>query len=358
MGLLPEKQPLIEIQNLHVSFPLESGTVNAVHDVSFSIPRSHTVGLVGESGCGKSMTGLSLLQLVPPPGCIQAGRILYYGLDPVPVPVSDDVPLSVSPSPRPPVPVDIASLSQRGEAIRAIRGGQIAMIFQEPMSSLNPVYTIGEQIAESVRVPGDIGAKEARNRAIEMLQKVGIPDPKQRANEYPHQLSGGMRQRAMIAIALARGPRLLIADEPTTALDVTVQAQILDLMRSLQQEMGMAILLISHDLGVIADLADEVVVMYAGKVVEQGSAEAVFYDPQHPYTRGLLRAAPVLGQPSQERLYSIPGSVPNPLAMPRGCAFRPRCPERFAKCVEPPTLIEVSPDHTARCWAREAAHNG
>ncbi len=226
------------------------------------------------------------------------------------------------------------------------------------MSSLNPVYTIGEQIAESVRVPGDVSAAEARNRAVEMLQKVGIPDPTQRANEYPHQLSGGMRQRAMIAIALARGPRLLIADEPTTALDVTVQAQILDLMRSLQEEMGMAILLISHDLGVIADLADEVVVMYAGKVVEQGSAEAVFYSPQHPYTRGLLRAAPVLGQPSQEQLYSIPGSVPNPLAMPRGCAFRPRCPERFAKCVEPPALIEVTAGHSARCWAREAMHVG
>jgi oligopeptide/dipeptide ABC transporter ATP-binding protein len=190
-----------------------------------------------------------------------------------------------------------------------------------------------------------------------MLRKVGIPDPQQRASEYPHQLSGGMRQRAMIAIALARNPLLLIADEPTTALDVTVQAQILDLLRGLQQEMGMAILLISHDLGVIADLADEVVVMYAGKVVEQGSAEDVFYNPQHPYTRGLLRAAPVLGQPS-ERLYSIPGSVPNPLAMHRGCAFRPRCPERFSKCIEPPVLIEVSAAHNARCWAREAETRG
>ena len=187
-----------------------------------------------------------------------------------------------------------------------------------------------------------------------MLQKVGIPDPLQRVDEFPHQLSGGMRQRAMIAMALVCSPRLLIADEPTTALDVTVQAQILDLMRGLQSEMGMAILIISHDLGVIADLAEEVVVMYAGKVVERGTAEQVFYDPQHPYTRGLLRAAPVLGQPSQERLYSIPGAVPNPLAMPRGCAFRPRCPERISRCVEPPSLEETSPGHLARCWAREA----
>lgn len=381
MGLLSEKQPLIEIQNLHVSFPLESGVVNAVHDVSFSIPRSHTVGLVGESGCGKSMTGLSLLQLVPPPGRIQNGRILFYDYDAnetnrstadqptasprLPVPPSLRLSLARREADQgrraPPTvadPVDIAAMAPRGDAIRSIRGGQIAMIFQEPMSSLNPVYTIGQQISESVRVQGGVSAKDARNHAVEMLVKVGIPDPQQRANEYPHQLSGGMRQRAMIAIALARGPLLLIADEPTTALDVTVQAQILDLMRSLQQEMGMAILLISHDLGVIADLADEVVVMYAGKVVEQGSAEAVFYNPQHPYTRGLLRAAPVLGQPSQERLYSIPGSVPNPLAMPRGCAFRPRCPERFAKCLEPPVLIDVSVGHTARCWAREAVHSG
>jgi oligopeptide/dipeptide ABC transporter ATP-binding protein len=352
MVVAPEMLPLIKIENLHVSFPLENGVVNAVQDVSFSIPRSHTVGLVGESGCGKSMTGLSLLQLVPPPGRIQSGRILFHA--PASVPVPSSPPLSLSQSPR--LPLDIATMSPRGDAIRELRGGQIAMIFQEPTSSLNPVYTIGEQIAESVRLEGDITAKEARNRAVEMLRRVGIPDPHHRANEYPHQLSGGMRQRAMIAIALARNPLLLIADEPTTALDVTVQAQILDLMRDLQQEMGMAILLISHDLGVIADLADEVVVMYAGKVVEQGSADAVFYEPQHPYTRGLLRAAPVLGQPTQERLYSIPGSVPNPLAMPRGCAFRPRCPERLPQCLEPPALLEVSAMHKARCWAREARH--
>ena len=338
-----DKLPLIEIQNLHISFPLEEGVINAVHDVSFSIPRAGAVGLVGESGCGKSMTGLSLLQLVPPPGRIQAGHILYH---------RDEGKGGAAEV------VDIAALPPKGDAIRSIRGAEIAMIFQEPMSSLNPVYTIGQQIGEMVRLHEEAGAKEARNRAIEMLQKVGIPDPRQRVDEYPHQLSGGMRQRAMIAMALVCSPRLLIADEPTTALDVTVQAQILDLMRGLQEEMSMAILIVSHDLGVVADLAEEVVVMYAGKVVERGTADQVFYEPQHPYTRGLLRAAPVLGQPSQERLYSIPGTVPNPLAMPRGCAFRPRCTERFAACIEPPTLTESSPGHLARCWAREAERNG
>ncbi len=341
--------PLIEIRNLHISFPLEQGVNNAVHDVSFTIPQGGTVGLVGESGCGKSMTGLSLLQLVPPPGRIQSGQILYYpavtsvGNQPQANQVTE--------------PIDIAALPSRGEEIRALRGAEIAMIFQEPMSSLHPVYTIGQQIGEMVQLHQKVGRKEARTRAIEMLQKVGIPDPQQRVDEHPHQLSGGMRQRAMIAMALSCNPRLLIADEPTTALDVTVQAQILDLMRELQQELGMAILIVSHDLGVIADLAESVVVMYAGKVVEHGTAEAVFYEPQHPYTRGLLRAAPVLGQPTQERLYSIPGTVPSPLAMPRGCAFRPRCPERLALCLEPPLLKETSPDHLARCWAREVEHH-
>lgn len=330
-----ERSPLVQIKNLHITFPLEEGTVNAVHNVSFDIPLGKTVGLVGESGCGKSMTGLSLLGLVPPPGRIQAGSILYASS------AAGDA------------TVDIAAMPPRGDAIRAIRGAEIAMIFQEPMSSLNPVYTIGQQISEMIRLHRKVDQKEARNQSIEMLQKVGIPAPAQRVDEYPHQLSGGMRQRAMIAMALSCSPRLLVADEPTTALDVTVQAQILDLMRSLQEEMGMAILLISHDLGVIADLAEEVVVMYAGKVVEHGPAEAIFYDPQHPYTRGLLRAAPVLGRTAQERLYSIPGTVPSPLAMPRGCAFRPRCPERFAACIEAPQLIAIRPGHEARCWARE-----
>ena len=330
-----EITPLIEIQNLHVAFPTDDGTVNAVQDVSFTLPRGGTVGLVGESGCGKSMTGLALLQLISAPGRIQGGSILYHGA-----------------TPNSPV-VDIAKLAPRGDEIRAIRGKQIAMIFQEPMSSLNPVYTVGQQIMETVRLHDGVNKREARNRAIEMLKKVGIPAPEQRVDEFPHQLSGGMRQRAMIAIALACSPQLLIADEPTTALDVTVQAQILDLMRGLQEELGMAILMISHDLGVIADLAESVVVMYAGRVVERGTSEEIFYSPQHPYTQGLLKSAPVMGTRTQDRLYSIPGTVPNPLAMPRGCAFRPRCPERFQQCLEMPALLPVENAQLARCWARQ-----
>jgi peptide/nickel transport system ATP-binding protein len=306
-----------------------------VDDVSFGIPRGRTVGLVGESGCGKTMTGLSLLQLIAAPGHIDAGQILYRS-------GANDA------------PVDIAALPPRGDTIRKLRGKEIAMIFQEPMSSLNPVYTIGQQIVEMVRLHRDLNARDARAHAIYMLERVGIPAPKQRVDEYPHQLSGGMRQRAMIAIALSCDPKLLIADEPTTALDVTVQAQILDLLRELQAERGMALLLISHDLGVIADLAEEVIVMYAGKIVEQAGAQDLFDAPQHPYTRGLLHAAPALGQPSQERLYSIPGTVPSPLHMPRGCAFRPRCPERFGPCTETPMLLATDFDsHLVRCWARQ-----
>jgi oligopeptide/dipeptide ABC transporter ATP-binding protein len=330
----PETRPLIEVKNLQIAFPLEDRTVTVVNDISLSIPRGGTLGLVGESGCGKSMTGLALLQLIPPPGRIVGSEILYTPDDATP-------------------PVNIAALPPRGDAIRAIRGAQIAMIFQEPMSSLNPVYTIGQQITEMVRLHTEMNRKEAQNRAVEMLKKVGIPAPEIRVHDFPHQLSGGMRQRAMIAMALACNPKLLIADEPTTALDVTVQAQILDLMRDLQAEMGMAILMISHDLGVIADLAEEVIVMYAGQIVEQASAEALFDTPQHPYTRGLLRSAPVLGTRGQGRLYSIPGTVPSPLAMPKGCPFRPRCPEKYAPCLKMPELTEVAPDHKARCWARQ-----
>lgn len=330
-----ESAPLIDIQNLHVAFPTDDGIVNAVQDVSFAIPRGGTVGLVGESGCGKSMTGLALLQLISKPGKVAGGHIQYYG-------AASATPVH-----------DIAILDPRGDDIRSIRGRHVAMIFQEPMSSLNPVYTVGQQISEMILAHEKVDKREARNRSVEMLKKVGIPAPEQRIDEFPHQLSGGMRQRAIIAIALACNPALLIADEPTTALDVTVQAQILDLMRQLQDEMGMAILMISHDLGVIADLAEQVVVMYAGRVVEKGTAEQVFYSPQHPYTQGLLRSAPVMGTKSAARLYSIPGTVPNPLQMPRGCSFRPRCPERFAKCLEMPALLPVENAQLARCWARQ-----
>jgi oligopeptide/dipeptide ABC transporter ATP-binding protein len=332
-----EENRLLEVRGLRVEFPLEERTVPAVDGVSFSIPRGGTLGLVGESGCGKSMTGLSLLQLVPAPGRIAAGEILYYQGGP-----RRD-------------PVDIARLTKGSEALRAIRGNEIAMIFQEPMTSLNPVFTVGHQIAEAVQLHQQVTPREAHERAVEMLVKVGIPAPRQRADEYPHQLSGGMRQRAMIAMALSCRPALLIADEPTTALDVTIQAQILDLMRELQEELGTAILIISHDLGVIADLADEVVVMYAGRVVEQAPVEALFDAPRHPYTRGLMRSIPVLGRRSTgtgapERLTGIGGTVPSMAALPRGCAFRPRCSERFERCLEPPELFAMAPGHSARCW--------
>ncbi len=324
-------EPLLELSELSTIFPTDDGIVRAVNDVSFSISRGQTLGLVGESGCGKSVTGLSILQLVPSPGFIEHGQILYHrdGEEEC---------------------VNISELTPRSELMRTIRGNEIAMIFQEPMTSLNPVYTIGNQIAEAIILHQRVGRKAARELAIEMLARVGIPGPRQRIDEYPHQLSGGMRQRAMIAMALCCHPAMLIADEPTTALDVTIQAQVLDLMRELQQEMGMAILMITHDLGVIADLADEVVVMYAGRVVERGSLDAIFYEPLHPYTRGLLASIPVLGNRSGERLRSISGTVPHPLALPKGCTFRPRCAERIPACLEMPELKELQTGHAVRCW--------
>ena len=350
---------LLEVSNLKTVFPTENGVVNAVNDVSFSIERGKTVGIVGESGCGKSITGLSLLQLVPHPGRIVDGEILFYRNE-------TDAPL------------DIASLSSRNTSrhklMREIRGNEIAIIFQEPMTSLNPVYTVGDQIAEAIVLHqehnrsslGKIGLqstpKWARELAIEMLVRVSIPAPEKRYNEYPHQLSGGMRQRVMIAMALCCAPALLIADEPTTALDVTIQAQVLALMRELQTEFGMAIMLITHDLGVIADMADEVVVMYAGRVVEKGDVEHIFYNPLHPYTRGLLNSIPSLGGSQQDTLTSIPGTVPHPLDLPVGCSFQPRCTERMQICEQMPELnvIDTTADtdlrngkHVVRCWLCE-----
>jgi oligopeptide/dipeptide ABC transporter ATP-binding protein len=336
-----DRDLLLEVRDLRVVFPLEEKEVAAVDGASFAIPRGKTLGLVGESGCGKSVTGLSLLRLVTAPGRIAGGEILYYR----------DGPRAK--------PIDIAQLPPDGDRMRAIRGGEIAMIFQEPMTSLNPVYTIGQQIAEAVVLHQRVGPREARERAVEMLAKVGIPAPRQRVDEYPHQLSGGMRQRAMIAMALSCRPSLLIADEPTTALDVTIQAQILDLMRELQEELGTAILMISHDLGVIADLADEVVVMYAGRLVERAPVEALFDAPLHPYTRGLMRSIPVLGSrsaatPSTDhpapRLAVIGGAVPSLGALPRGCAFRPRCAERMERCREAPDLVSADVAREVRCW--------
>jgi len=335
-------RPLLEIRGLTTVFPTDDGLVRAVDDVSFAIPRGRTLGLVGESGCGKSVTGLSILSLVPPPGRIDKGQILYHRNGKSAV-------------------IDIARLAPHGDEIRSIRGNDIAMIFQEPMTSLNPVYTVGNQIAESVMLHQKVGKREGRERAIEMLAKVRIPNPRQRVDEYPHQLSGGMRQRVMIAMALCCRPALVIADEPTTALDVTIQAQVLDLMKDLQQEIGMAILMITHDMGVIADVSDEVVVMYAGRVVEQGSPDEIFHSPLHPYTRGLLASIPVLGKRSKARLTSISGTVPHLLTLPKGCPFRPRCPERMPKCTSMPNLKSPQQDAATgatserkiRCWLYE-----
>ena len=330
------EKPLLEISGLKTVFPTDDGIVNAVSDVSFEIGPGQTVGVVGESGCGKSITGLSLLQLVPSPGRIEAGEILFHRN-------GDDEPL------------DIAQVSPKSELMRQIRGNEIAIIFQEPMTSLNPVYTVGNQIAEAIVLHEQVDKKTARERAIEMIARVGIPAPAQRVDEYPHQLSGGMRQRVMIAMALCCSPTLLIADEPTTALDVTIQAQVLGLMQELQAEMGMAIMLITHDLGVIADLADEVVVMYAGRVVERGTVDDIFYNPLHPYTQGLLKSIPILGKTPQKTLPSIPGTVPHPLGLPEGCSFQPRCSERMPECERMPELAVINGEsekggHAVRCW--------
>ena len=330
------EKPLLEISGLKTVFPTDDGIVNAVSDVSFEIGPGQTVGVVGESGCGKSITGLSLLQLVPSPGRIEAGEILFHRN-------GDDEPL------------DIAQVSPKSELMRQIRGNEIAIIFQEPMTSLNPVYTVGNQIAEAIVLHEQVDKKTARERAMEMIARVGIPAPAQRVDEYPHQLSGGMRQRIMIAMALCCSPTLLIADEPTTALDVTIQAQVLGLMQELQAEMGMAIMLITHDLGVIADLADEVVVMYAGRVVERGTVDDIFYNPLHPYTQGLLKSVPILGKTPQKTLPSIPGTVPHPLGLPDGCSFQPRCSERMPECEQMPELAVINGEsekggHAVRCW--------
>ena len=304
--------------------------VHAVDGVSFSIEQQKTLGVVGESGCGKSVTGLSMMGLVPmPPGKIVEGEILYRRNGNV---------------------IDITKLNPKGKEIRAIRGDEIAMIFQEPMTSLNPVYTIGNQIMEAIILHQKVHKKEARGRAIQMLEAVGIPSPEQRVDEYPHQLSGGMRQRAMIAMALSCNPSLLIADEPTTALDVTIQAQILELMKKLQDEFRMAIMMITHNLGVIAETSDNMVVMYMGKVVEQSDVRSVFHNPKHPYTQGLMKSIPSLAK-RKERLEPIKGVVPDPYSLPPGCLFNPRCPYAMEICgKEEPPFLEVEGGHWAKCW--------
>ena len=321
---------LLQIENLQTYFTTLDGIIRAVDGVSFDIKPGQTVGLVGESGCGKSVTAFSVLRLLPKRiSRIVGGKILYHRENGN-------------------GPVDMATLDPDGELIRTIRGNEISMIFQEPLTSLSPVHTVGSQIAEAVELHQKVGKQEARNRTIELLEQVGIASAAQRFDEYPTQFSGGMRQRAMIAMALSCNPRLLIADEPTTALDVTIQAQILELMRSLQEERGMAILIITHDLGVIAEMSDHVAVMYMGKIVESADVRTIFNRPLHPYTVGLMRSIPKIGL--KGRLTPIPGSVPDPFSIPPGCSFFPRCPApKKAACSEEVPLIEVEPGHKVRC---------
>ena len=315
---------LLEVRKLTTCFKVDGGEFTAVDDVSFSVESGRTLGIVGESGCGKSVTSLSIMGLLPKgQGRIAAGSIRFDG-------------------------VDLVQLS--APQLRALRGNRIAMIFQEPMSSLNPAFTIGDQLIEAIRCHRDLGPAAARLHAIEMLRRVRIPTPEQRIDSYPHQLSGGMRQRVMIAMALSCEPQLLIADEPTTALDVTIQAQVLELMRSLRADTGAAIILITHDLSVIAELADDVVVMYAGRVVERAPVQRLFSEPQHPYTIGLLGSIPKLHL-SQSRLAAIEGQVPTPQTVLAGCRFAARCPFAEARCeLDVPPLSEIEPGHFAACW--------
>jgi peptide/nickel transport system ATP-binding protein len=320
---------VLDVRDLRVSFPAPDGhRFHPVDGVSFSLDRGETLALVGESGCGKSLTSLALLRLIPPPGRVDAGSTIQLG--------------------------DTNVLALEGDALRQIRGRRIGMIFQDPMTSLNPVFTVGDQIAEGVRAHLPVTKAEARERARALLQEVGMPDPTARLDAYPHQLSGGMRQRVMIAIALAAEPEILVADEPTTALDVTVQAQILEVLDQLRGARGMAVLLITHDLGIVAGRADRVAVMYAGQIVEEAPTLELFAHPSHPYTQGLFASVPRISGPVQ-RLTPIGGTVPSPTAFPSGCRFRPRCPQAFEKSELPPDLLAVGPAHRMRCWLAEGS---
>jgi peptide/nickel transport system ATP-binding protein len=332
---------LLEIKDLRVSFPLDEGTVRAVEGVDLTIRRGEVLGVVGESGCGKSVTAHSVLRIIPPPGQIDSGQILFH------------------PSGQSSVngngAVDLARLNPTGSEIRNIRGKDIAMIFQEPMSSFSPVHTIGSQIDEAILLHQMVSPAQAREMTIELLRLVGISGAEQRVDNYPHQFSGGMRQRAMIAMALSCNPSLLIADEPTTALDVTIQAQILDLMRGLQKRIGMAVMFITHNLGVIAQIADSVAIMYLGQVVEYGPVREILRNPKHPYTVDLLRAVPRLGKTAGQRLVAIEGSIPSPFQRPSGCPFHPRCSRAMAgRCeVHMPAVTQLDNQHTVRCLLYE-----
>ncbi len=330
-------EPLLSVHHLTTRFDTERGTIRAVDDVSFEVPEGTTVAVVGESGCGKSVTALSIMRLVPsPPGTIESGEVTFAG-------------------------TNLLGVSEK--EMRAVRGDKVSMIFQEPMTSLNPVYTVGSQIVEAIRIHRKTSRRDARKRAIEMLDLVGIPSPDSRVDAYPHQLSGGMRQRVMIAMALSCDPALLVADEPTTALDVTIQAQILDLLRRLQSELGMSILFITHDLGVVAEFASEVVVMYAGRVVERGPVEEIFRGPMHPYTRGLLASVPPMGSSRADgaprRLPTIEGIVPDLANLPDGCRFVDRCalyrekPDGHERCASTEPELVVAKGRAARCHFAE-----
>jgi oligopeptide/dipeptide ABC transporter ATP-binding protein len=322
--------PILEIDNLHTCFHTDAGVVKAVRGVSLRILQSQILGLVGESGCGKTVTGLSILRLIPePPGKIDKGRILFKG-------------------------DDLLSFSQ--EQMRRIRGNQIAMVFQEPMTSLNPIFTVGYQVMEVLRLHRKISGRQARQGAVEIFRKVGLPDPEKRIAEYPHQMSGGMRQRVMIAMALCCSPELIVADEPTTALDVTIQAQILGLINVLKADTGAAFLLITHDLGVIAEMADAVAVMYTGGIVEQASCDDLFDHPSHPYTIGLMKSVPRIDVPpgSDKRMQTIQGVVPSLLSLPDGCPFQDRCPEAMDRCRQyDPPFFNLGNEHLVRCWLHE-----
>jgi oligopeptide/dipeptide ABC transporter ATP-binding protein len=319
-------ETLLEVEDLSVEFRTEDGVVHAVDGVSFTLERGEVLGIVGESGSGKSVTAMTLLGLTRGVNAKFSGKIEYKGQD-------------------------ILNMSEA--ELRRFRGSEMAMIFQDPMTAMNPVYRVGAQIVEGIRTHEDVSSRTAKNRAVQLLRQVGIPSPEERVNDYPHQFSGGMRQRAMIAMALANNPDVLIADEPTTALDVTIQAQIIELIDRLKDDFNSSVILITHDLGVVADIADDIAVMYAGRIVEHGTKRQVFYDPQHPYTWGLLGSIPRLDRPKPEKLHSIAGAPPSLINLPKGCKFRPRCPHAFEKCIEHPDLenrVGETPPHLDRCW--------
>jgi peptide/nickel transport system ATP-binding protein len=327
--------PLLEVKGLKVQFHTEDGVARAVDGIDFAIAHERILGVVGESGCGKSVTARAIMGLIETPGRITAGEILLHRRDGV---------------------ADICKLDPRGREIRAIRGGEMAMIFQEPMTSLNPVFTVGDQIVEAVTLHQGIGRSEARARAVDLLAAVGIPTPRQRYDNFPHQLSGGMRQRVMIAMAMSCNPRLLIADEPTTALDVTIQAQVMDLMNALRRDFHTAIMFITHDLGVIASMADDVVVMYLGRIVERAPVREIFKHPKHPYTQGLMQSIPSLTDGKTRRLKAIDGNVPSAFLQQSGCGFAPRCPHAMEICrAHSPALEAVAPSHEAACFLHRAA---